>query len=86
MSPALEDGFLTTGPPGKYILFYILFPCGLSQDIEYGSLLFCRTLLFMGNGFLPGHLLQSTVGYLLVHNKGRWIFDSQPECSWVYNK
>ena len=22
-SPALEDGFLTTGPPGKFLIFYI---------------------------------------------------------------
>ena len=47
-SPALAGRFFTTEPPGKpficthtqsymYVLFYVLFHYGLSQDIEYSS-------------------------------------------------
>ena len=42
--PALEDEVLTAGPPGKslYIVFLILFPQKLLQNIESGSL--CYTV------------------------------------------
>ena len=43
VSPALAGRFSTTVPPGKpYILFYILFHYGLSQEIGYSSL--CYTV------------------------------------------
>ena len=53
VSPALAGGFLTTVPPGKSnvtILFQILFPIRLLQNIEQSSLCYtagpCRLFIF----------------------------------------
>ena len=50
-----------------YILFHIFFQYGLSQNIEYSSLCYSRTLLFIHSIYNSLHLLSQTPTTSLSH-------------------